>query len=177
MKKLYLILLTFFSSLIGFSQTDLSVTVDNGQTVYIGDQTIIYTVTVENLGPTDAVNVTVENLIPTQFSSFSWTGTNGSTGTNVPLSDTIPLMTVGEVITYTITAQVVPNPTGNLTNTATVTATTPDSDTSNNSADDVDTLGTSWADLAVTITDNQYYYSSGQTIIYNVTITNFALAM
>ena len=77
---------------------------------------------------------------------------------------------VGSSIVYTVTADIVPNPTGGLVNTATVTL--PDifiDPTANNSATDADALA---ADLSITKTDGVTSYFAGGTNTYTITVSN-----
>src|SRR5690606_34785759 len=93
---------------------------------YIAGTTNVYTITVTNNGPEDATDVHVSNAIPAGITQFSWTGSNGTSGTNVALDDTIAILPNGDTVTYTITIQIPAGFTGNLTSTAAVTATSTD---------------------------------------------------
>lgn len=92
---------------------------------------IVYTVTVGNTGPSDAVNATITDLVgPNSIRNVSWTATasgsavvnSGATGTgnNVSVNANIPAGG-NNGITITITGIVMSSATGNIVNTATVT--------------------------------------------------------
>src|SRR5690606_36875242 len=90
------------------------------QTVYTPGGQAVYNVTVTNMGPNTANNVVVTNAIPAGITNFSWTGSNGSSGTK-GLNNNVGALAAGDAVTYTITAQIPPNYTGNLVSTAGVT--------------------------------------------------------
>ena len=72
----------------------------------IASTNLVYTITIENTGLVNALNVEVEDIIPTipgmDLASVLWTGSNGTTGTG-NLQDTIAVLPIGDVVTYTIT--------------------------------------------------------------------------
>ncbi|MBC9910439.1 gliding motility-associated C-terminal domain-containing protein [Chitinophaga varians] len=91
---------------------------------------IVYTITVGNTGPSDAMNATITDLVgPNSIRNISWTATtsgsavvnSGATGTgnNVSVNANIPAGANNEV-TITITGTVLSSATGNIVNTATV---------------------------------------------------------
>src|SRR5690606_9063305 len=59
---------------------DIVVVNTDGDSTYEAGGTNVYTVTVTNNGPAAATNVHVVNPIPAGITSFSWTGSNGSSG-------------------------------------------------------------------------------------------------
>ncbi|OYQ43368.1 hypothetical protein CHU92_03480, partial [Flavobacterium cyanobacteriorum] len=152
---------------------DIVVVNTNNQAAY-APGAVTYTVTVTNNGPETAQNVVVTNPIPSGITAFSWTGSNGSSGTNTALNNTIPTLAVGQTITYTINLTV---PTGYsalfLTSTASaVSSTTFDPDSSCPQCTDQDYRASSTADVVVTNTDGQVFYTNGQPNVYTVTVTN-----
>jgi len=108
------------------STADLSITKDDGSLTYIPGTSTTYTVTVSNAGPSNVTGATVTDNIPTGTpgviqqrrsggaSNFSASGTGS-------ISDVVT-MPNGSTITYTITVSIPSGRTGNLVNTATVTA-------------------------------------------------------
>ena len=109
--------------------------------------TTTYTITATNNGPEAVVGAKITDTFPAAITSDTWTATatGGATGFTTPgsgpINDTVS-MPVGSTITYTVTAQISTTASGNLVNTATV-ATPPgttDTNPSNNSATDVDTV-------------------------------------
>jgi LPXTG-site transpeptidase (sortase) family protein len=131
---------------------DLSVTKTDGVDVYIPTGILTYTIVVSNGGPNDATDATFTDSRPANISSWSWscvaTGTAScgatTTGTgDISVSDIDLPSGAGNFLTYTINATVSGSATGDLTNTAIVTAPagTNDTDTGNNSASDTDAEG------------------------------------
>ncbi|MHA3789789.1 choice-of-anchor L domain-containing protein, partial [Flavobacterium hauense] len=151
---------------------NLVVTNTNGQDIYTPGANSVYTVTVTNNGPYAASNVVVSNPIPAGITAFSWTGSNGSSGTNTALNNTLPTLAAGTTITYTITLGVPLGYTGNLASTASVTTSSNDPVPGNNTATDTDSNVLS-ADLVVTKTLNQgNTYTAGADLIYTITVNN-----
>ena len=153
------------------AQADIAVVNTNNQSLYLPGSTSIYTLTVTNNGPIAALNVNVSNAIPPGVSLFSWTGSNGTFGTNQPVSDFIPNLPKGTTITYTITIQIPPTFTGNLTSQAIVNSTTPDPTPSCPQCTDTDIQKTG-ADLVINNTNNQTVFIPGTTSVYMVTVLN-----
>ncbi|RZJ74270.1 MAG: DUF11 domain-containing protein, partial [Flavobacterium sp.] len=151
---------------------DLVVTNTNNQAVYTPGVATVYTLTVTNNGPYPALNVQVSNPRPTGITLFSWTGSNGSSGTNANLTNTIPSLAVGATVTYTITLTPPANHTlPQLSSVATVTSSTPDPTPECPACTDTDSQS-ALADLVVTNTNNQDVYVPGTTVQYIVTVTN-----
>ncbi|WP_188621884.1 choice-of-anchor L domain-containing protein, partial [Flavobacterium suaedae] len=150
---------------------DIVVVNTNGQEIYTLGTTSVYTVTVTNNGLIAAQNVVVQNAIPAGITSFSWTGDNGSSGTDVALDDTITTLAVGETVTYTITIDIPAGYTGLLTSETSVTSDTQDSDPSCEACTDTD-YPEAQADIVVVNTNGQEVYTPGTTSTYTVTVTN-----
>ncbi|RZL18610.1 MAG: DUF11 domain-containing protein, partial [Pedobacter sp.] len=151
---------------------DIVVVNTNNQGYFTAGANSVYTITVTNNGPEDAVNVVVNNAIPAGITTSSWTGSNGSSGTNTDVADTIPLLTVGSSVTYTFTILVPATQTTNITSTTSVTSTTSDPNPICVACIDVDLPSTGNADIVTTITDSSLTYRSGSQVVYTVTITN-----
>jgi uncharacterized repeat protein (TIGR01451 family) len=156
--------------------SDIVVTNTDNSAVYVPGQPTVYTLTVTNNGPTDALNVIVRNLVPLGIdgTAFSWTGSNGSSGAGVPLDDATPVLLNGETLTYTITIQIPTDYASLLISKAEVFATTPDPTPSNMLSTDTDykTVG---ADIVVINTDGQDFYVAGQPRVYTITVSNLGL--
>src|SRR3989454_2715697 len=157
--------------------TDLSVTnSDAVTTVTAGDGvTYTYTITVRNSGTVAATGVTLTDSWPSAFSRGPITASRGScNSTGGHFSCSIGTLAAGESATVTVNYTVPSTaPAGTQTNTANVTSTTPDRDTSNNSASDTDTVTTN-ADLSVTKSDGvtTVAASDGVTRTYTITVHN-----
>src|SRR5690606_22433884 len=70
-------------------------------TSYTAGLDAVYTITVENMGPTEAQNINVSDVIPVGIdpTTVTWMGSNGTSGTG-NLSDVIATLAVGDVVTY-----------------------------------------------------------------------------
>lgn len=126
---------------------DLAITKTDGSNTYTPGNNVVYTIVVRNNGPFGAQNAQVVDPLPTGTSSASWTcgsatggGTCGAASGSGAINTTANLP-AGASVTYTLTLFVPSTFSGNLNNTATVTAPTgtTDSNTANNSASDTDT--------------------------------------
>ena len=149
---------------------DIVVINTNGQNFYSAGTSTVYNLKVKNAGPNNATNIAVSNPIPAGITSFSWTGSNGSIGTNVGLTNNIPTLAVGSEINYTITAIIPATFTGNLVSAASASSAN-DPDASCVACVDTD-LPTPKADLVVVNTDNETVYVPGSLSVYTVNVTN-----
>jgi LPXTG-site transpeptidase (sortase) family protein len=160
---------------------DLAINKDDSTTTYSAGGTVTYTVTVQNLSGTNVTGALVSDPRPTNILNWAWTcvesggasGCDAAASSSADFTDTVNLP-VGSSIVYTVTANVVASPTGTLDNTATVTPPTgiADSNTSNNSSTDSDSLQT--ADVSISKDDGQTNYAGGDTITYTVTVVNLS---
>ncbi len=149
---------------------------------------ITYTITVSNAGSADADGASVIDTLPSTLSGATFTATetgeaSGFTASGTgSIDDTDVELPPGSTITYTVHATVSPSATGTLSNTATVAAPqgVTDSNPTNNSATDTDTL-TPQVDLTITKTDNLGGSSvtattgtavPGEGITYTITVNN-----
>ena len=162
-----------------FRQADTSITKDDGQDFYLQSDVLTYTVVVSNTGPSDVTDAQVSDLRPSQVTTWAWAcagttgGASGCDGAADSASDFTDLVTlpINSSITYTVTANVDAAATGDLVNTATVTAPAgvTEIDTSNNSATDTDKL----AALTVTKSDGVSVAAPGTTLTYNILVENY----
>jgi uncharacterized repeat protein (TIGR01451 family) len=156
--------------------SDLVVTkTDNRSQVFAGE-TIQYEIAVRNDGPDDISGAQVTDVLPAILQNVSWTcsGTGGASCTGSPgtgdIASTANLPNGGEVI-YLVSATVPPNATGNLINTATVTALAADPDPGNNWDDDFSVIRRV-ADLEITKTDNLAQAAPGAAHQYTIVVSN-----
>jgi uncharacterized repeat protein (TIGR01451 family)/fimbrial isopeptide formation D2 family protein len=141
---------------------------DDVDPVNAGDQ-VVYTIEITNDGPSDAVGVTVVDTLPAGMTLISTSGCSNDPA-GVP-NCSLGNLTVGASTSYTVTVRVDASASGTLTNTAVVSATTPDPDTGNNTATEPTTIGAA-ADLRLTkVSDVQYVQGSG-TIVYTLEVVN-----
>jgi uncharacterized repeat protein (TIGR01451 family) len=129
-------------------------------------QNVVYTVTVKNNGPSDSSGVTVSDPTP---AGLVFVSNSGGCTTAYPCNlGTVP---AGQTVTITSTYNVPSNFAGAaFSNTASVTATTPDPAPGNNSST-VTTAVISSADVGVTKT-GPATINAGQNITYTIVVTN-----
>jgi uncharacterized repeat protein (TIGR01451 family) len=143
---------------------------------------LIYTLTVSNQGPGDAVNVVVSDDLPSSVtfassevvSGTGWTVNNPAGGNN-RVSFTKPTMAVGENATFRIVVRINPlaAPLPTISNTARVDSSTSDPDATNNTSTATSTFAQPrTADLAITKTPNATTITSGGTVTYTIGLTN-----
>ena len=157
-------------------QADLSITKTDGVTTATPGNTVTYTITASNAGPSDAIGATVIDTLPAVLTA-TWTCAGAGGGTcpasgvgNINASVNLP---AGGSVTFTVSATISASATGTMSNTATVTApgTVTDPNPGNNSATDIDTLTPS-ADLSITKTDGSSSYTPGATTTYMIVASN-----
>jgi uncharacterized repeat protein (TIGR01451 family)/CSLREA domain-containing protein len=157
-------------------QADLAITKTDGVTSAVPGQSVTYTITASNAGPSNAPGALVSDTFPASL-TCTWicVGASGATCTasgagNLAAAVSLPS---GGSVTYTASCSIAANATGTLTNTATVAAPSGVTDPSmgNNSATDSDTL-TPQADLAITKTDGVTTATPGGSVTYTITASN-----
>lgn len=155
----------------------------------VAGQTITYTVTVTNDGPSDAAGVSLSDNIPDGLRITSVTGTVGSTAISsgsitIPASaqDTTAANTdditvaIGSLVdnaiaTITVIGVVLPSTRGSLSNVATATTSSNESDNTDNSATATSTVNAT-SGLTITKTDSPDPVVAGQTVTYTIDVTN-----
>jgi uncharacterized repeat protein (TIGR01451 family) len=159
------------------AQADLAVTKTDGQAAAVPGQAVIYTIVVANAGPDAASGATISDTPPASLGSVTWT-CSASAGSSCPASGSGPIdhtvnLAANGTLTYSLTGTIDPAATGNLANTATVTAPpgVADPNLGNNSATDTDTL-TPQADLALAQSDSPDPVGSGAPLAYTIQVTN-----
>ncbi len=160
-------------------QPDLTAAITDGvTTVKVGD-TVTYTGSVTNAGPTIALHSSVVDQFPSGLTACTWTcsGTGGGTCSasgSGNINDTVDLV-VGAKVTYIAQCKVTASATGTLANTITGTPpagmTLPPIGTPHNSATDADVVNVS-SDIAVTMTDNRDSVQVGDVVDYVIDVTN-----
>ncbi len=155
---------------------DLSVTKTDGAASEVPGTPVAYTIVVDNSGPSDIVGANVTDAFPASLLGGSWTcvvvggscPAAGSGSINASLD-----LAAGGTATFTVAGTVSSSATGSITNTVTVTppAGSTDTNPTNNSASDTDSLDVV-ADLAITKTDNDTNARPGDLITYEIVATN-----
>jgi len=158
-------------------KADLQISKTDGSAAYTPGSAIAYTIIVNNAGPSDVTGATVADTLPAEITGATWTcnATGGATCTasgSGDLNDTVNVP-VGDSLTYSVNGTVAANATGNLINTASVSAPsgTTDNDLSNNSATDTDTAAVQ-ADLSINKLDNPDPVTAGRRLTYTLVIFN-----
>ncbi|HEV7764577.1 MAG TPA: DUF11 domain-containing protein [Thermoanaerobaculia bacterium] len=146
------------------AQADLSIT-KSGPTGVTSGQNITYTITVTNNGPSQAIGVVVSDPTVTPLGFLS---NSGACATPYPCN--LGNLNAGQSATITSNYSTPPNFDGDVTNTATVSATTGDPDSTDNSASMTTNVGAQ-ADLSIVKTGSALT-SPGQDITYTITVTN-----
>ena len=111
---------------------DLTISKAGSTSIALGEP-VYYTITVQNRGPSAAAGVRVVDTLPTEIATAIITPSLG-TCTVAPPTLTCDLGDMAPQQEATITLHGVPGSAGSITNSATVSATTPDPDPSNNAA-------------------------------------------
>jgi uncharacterized repeat protein (TIGR01451 family) len=161
-------------------QIDLAVTKTDGEAEYTGGETRTYTIVVSNRGPADANGASVTDSRPSQASSWDWVCAPGtpaaynctSDATNpATFTDSLDLPQLASV-TYLVTVQIAPTPTGDLVNTVVVSPPPGMSELqpTDNSATDTDTL--SPADLVLAKTVLEANVRLGEEARFTLQVTN-----
>jgi MYXO-CTERM domain-containing protein len=131
--------------------SDVSITKTDGVAAIGWGQATTYTITASNAGPSAAASVSIADAMPAELTGVTWTCAGAGGGTcpaasgSGSIAATGVALPVGGSVTYTVQASIIAGSgSGSVTNTATATVAAPgvDSDTSNNSAVDTDSIGT-----------------------------------
>ena len=153
------------------ASADLSIT-KGGPPSVTASGAVTYSLVVANAGPSDAANLTVTDTLPSgvAFVSAAGTGWTCTPSGNVSVSCTLPTLATGataSTITVIVTA---PAQAASLTNSASVAATTPDPDVTNNS-DSVTTGVSALADLSLAKTGPGTVVAAGS-VSYDLAVAN-----
>lgn len=158
------------------AKSGLTITKSVTPTVNSGSN-ITYTVEVGNAGPSDALNAHVQDAIPASILNTAWTSvvqgnasiSAGATGTGNTLNAiaNIPAA-AGNKIIFTITGKANPAFNGSISNTASVTATEPNSPSPTST---VNTIASRTPVLSIT-KSGPSSINAGETITYTVIVSN-----
>lgn len=157
---------------------DLSITKTDGVTTVYRGGSVTYTVIVTNNG-TYAVTGTIADAVPAAVTGVTWTcsATSGSScgaasGSGNSISTTATLA-AGGTATYTVNGTISATASGTLSNTASVAVPSwlTDSNTTDNSATDSDTINLN-ANLAITKSDGAASVNPGATVTYTIVASN-----
>ena len=157
-------------------QVDLALTKVVDDTTPNEGDLITYTINIVNNGPSQATNVVLTDSLPAGLTFVRFVPTGAPCVFADPtLTCTYPILNVGAIRTVGIEATVNAGTAGTqITNTASVTATEPESNINNNSDDAVINIDS--VDLRVVKTVSNATPSEGSTISYTITVTNLGPA-
>lgn len=163
------------------ASADLNVTKSGPAAVSPGTD-ITYTITVTNAGPSDAANVSLSDPLPANTTFVSSTQTTGPTfGCTTPavggtgtVTCTIATLNAGATATFSLVLHVDPaTPVGStISNTATVSSTTPDPTAPNGSSTSNAAVAPGVTDVRIEKTANQPQLATGSNATYTITVTN-----
>ncbi|MEM9552788.1 MAG: CARDB domain-containing protein [Acidobacteriota bacterium] len=154
---------------------DLSITKTDGLTSAAPGDSLTYTIVASNGGPMASFGATVTDTFPSAL-TCTWTcsaspGSSCSASGTGNLSDSVSLLS-GGTATYTANCAIALTATGTLSNTATISGMVVDSNASNDSATDSDTVLSPSTDLQVALADTPDPVVAGEDITYTATVTN-----
>ncbi|MCY6958952.1 DUF7507 domain-containing protein [Clostridium brassicae] len=153
------------------TSADLSITKTVNPDPVVAGEEATYTITVNNAGPSDALNVILTDVIPACILNPEFSLDGGVTFNPWVSPYVIGIIAAGATVTILIRGTVDPSCTGTITNTARVDSTTPDPDPTNNETTIVTPIDTS-ADLSITKTVNPYPVVAGEQATYTITVSN-----
>lgn len=153
------------------ARVDLAITkTDSPDPVDVGAN-LTYTLTISNTGPDDATDVTLTDTLPSSVNFVSATASQGSCTESGGVVS-CDLGTIASAGGATVDIVVTPTVAGEITNTASVSATESDTDTSDNNASETTTVAPLQADLSITKTDAPDPVATSSTLTYTLTVTN-----
>ncbi|MFY0604946.1 MAG: DUF11 domain-containing protein, partial [Flavobacteriaceae bacterium] len=152
------------------ASADLVTVKTNGQTTYTPGTDVVYTITVTNNGPSDAINVRVQDPFPTGITVGTWQKGSGSINSG-SLDDTTSSLSNGSSLVYTVTLSVPSDYTGNLTNVADVSSDTNDPDPTCTGCTDVDTP-TGMIDLELVKNVDDITPNVGSMVTFSLVLSN-----
>jgi gliding motility-associated-like protein/uncharacterized repeat protein (TIGR01451 family) len=152
---------------------------DAAKTTYVPGEDVIYTITVSNNGPADATDVNVKDMAPAGTIIKEWSASvvSGTASLSAPggvgnIDDIISSMSNGAVVQYVVTIATLADRTGNLSNTATVTAGTRDDVPGNNNSTSGILTPSPDADVSVVKSTTAVSYTPGEDVTYTIVVSN-----
>ena len=153
---------------------DLSIIKSDSPDPVTAGGALTYTITVTNNGPSTASNVVVTDTIPGGTTFVSATASQGSCSGTGTVTCSLGSLTNGASVTVTIV--VTPNTAGTISNKASVSSSTSDPSSSNNTTPwiytTVNSPPSNTSDLSISKTDSPDPVTAGGTLTYTITVTN-----
>ncbi|MGB3736334.1 MAG: isopeptide-forming domain-containing fimbrial protein, partial [Ilumatobacter sp.] len=152
---------------------DLAVTKTNGQTTAVPGEDLEYTITVTNDGPTAITEFTLDEDLPAALNFVTFITSEGDYDPATGVWTDFGTFTEGEALTLMVSGTVSVDATGTLVNSVSVQppVDVPDTDPTNNGADDVDTLEPR-SNLTIRKTIDQSSIARGDDARYTISVTN-----
>ncbi len=148
---------------------DLSISKTDSVDPVIAGTALVYTVRVDNSGPSDAALVVVTDILPPEVTFVSTSGC-AEDPLGAPAC-TLGTIEAGGFRTYTLAVDVDPTARGIITNNASVTSAATDPVPANNSTGENTTV-TAEVDLTLVKTDSEDPLPSGNDLVYTLSVTN-----
>ncbi|MCA9127805.1 MAG: DUF11 domain-containing protein [Planctomycetales bacterium] len=154
------------------SSVDVRISKTDSADPVVAGNSLTYTIVVTNDGPSTATNVTLTDTLPAgvTFTSVSTTQGTASQAAGT-VTGTLGTLAPNASATVTVIVAVDGTTRGSISNTASVTSTETDSDTTNNSVTEPTTVNGN-IDLAVTKTEGSDPVAAGGTLSYTIVVTN-----
>jgi uncharacterized repeat protein (TIGR01451 family) len=154
----------------------ISVTKTDGVTSATPGGTLTYTLSVANSGPSTDLGVGFVDSFPIELENCVYTsvaagGASGNTNGAGDINDLL-VMPAGSSVTYTVDCDIAPDATGTLSNTAVATPSGTDSDPSDDTATDDDTVLDPLADLSLTLSVVYDPAVAATVQVYDMTVEN-----
>lgn len=152
---------------------DLVVTKTDGQTTAVPGDDLSYTITVTNNGPTTLTEFTLTETLPSAMSGVTFVPSAGGydsvTGAWTGFGD----FSEGDTLTLVVSGTIDPGATGELVNSVSVQppAGVPDTDPTNNTATDIDTLEPE-SNLVLVKAVDQTSVPRGENVTFTIVVTN-----
>jgi len=148
---------------------DLSISKTDSVDPVVAGTGLVYTIRVDNAGPSDAVSVVVTDTLPPEVTFVSTSGC-AQDPNGAPMCD-LGTIAAGGFKTYTLTVGVDPTARGVFTNNASVASAATDPVPGNNSTSE-DTTTTAEVDLTLVKTDSDDPLPPGNDLVYTLSVTN-----
>ncbi|MFC2078286.1 hypothetical protein ACFLTM_05720, partial [Candidatus Bipolaricaulota bacterium] len=150
---------------------DLSIgKMDSPDPVTAGE-TLTYTITIVNTGPSDAVNVVLDDTVPTRVLAPEYSTDAGASWSAWPNTLSFATIPTGRSVQVLIRGAVDPTFSGTISNLASVAADTPDPNLTDNSTTENTTVS-ALADLSVGKSDSPDPVVAGTTLTYTISVSN-----
>lgn len=152
---------------------DLAVTKTDGQTTAVPGDDLSYTITVTNNGPTTLTEFTLTETLPPALSGVLFVPSAGDYDAVTEVWTGFGDFSEGDTLTLVVSGTIDPGATGELVNSVSVQppAGVPDTDPTNNTATDIDTLEPE-SNLVLVKTVDQTSVPRGENVTFTIAVTN-----